>query len=46
MSIGAVLLTAGLINKTLKVPGLVLVLGLLGSGIVLCVMGKKKREKD
>lgn len=42
MILGAFLLTVGLINQTIIGPGLVIVLGLLGSGGALFLAGKKK----
>lgn len=42
MILGAFLLTVGLINQTIIGPGLVIVLGLLGTGVALFLAGRKK----
>lgn len=42
MILGAFLLVVGLINQTIMSPGLVIILGLLGSGIALFLTGNKK----
>lgn len=42
MILGAVLLTVGLINQTIIGPGLVIVLGMLGAGVALFLVGKRK----
>ena len=42
MILGAFLLTVGLINQTIISPGLVIILGILGAGVVLFLTGREK----